>query len=84
MSKYYERRTTSMNLKNFDEFTKSLTKEDLDYINGVDNAGSFSGNISSNDGFTEFLGFLGGAHFGMSLRLLECYHEWLEKQLSDQ
>ena len=72
-----------MKLKSFDEFTKSLTKEDLDYINGVDNARSFSGNIASQEGFTEFVGFLGGAHFGMSLRLLECYHEWLEKQLVD-
>ena len=72
-----------MKLKSFDEFTKSLTKEDLDYINGADNSQSFSGNIASQEGFTEFIGFLGGAHFGMSLRLLECYHEWLEKQLVD-
>lgn len=70
-----------MKLKSFDEFAKSLTKEDLDYINGAGNARSFSGNIASQEGFTEFIGFLGGTHFGMSLRLLECYHEWLEKQL---
>ena len=35
MSEYFLKGEINMTLKSFDEFKKSLTQEDIDYINGV-------------------------------------------------
>lgn len=66
-------------LKSFAEFTDSLTKDDIDYIN--ETSSSFTGNLTDPDDFERFIGFVGGMSFGKMLRLLEVYHEWLQKQL---
>ena len=65
-------------LKAFDYFTSSLTPDALEYINQTP---SFSGNLADPDDFKDFIGYLGGMNFGKTLRLLELYHEWLQKQL---
>lgn len=65
-------------MKDFADFKSSLTKEDIDYINTSDL--SFSGNLADPDDMREFIGFVGGLNFGRMLRLLELYHEWLQKQ----
>lgn len=73
-----------MELKDFNEFIKSLSQEKMDYINGLcdENPISFSGNLANKECFTNFISFISGNNFGMTLRLLECYHEWLSEQLS--
>ncbi|MFR9269305.1 MAG: hypothetical protein ACLVMI_03040 [Clostridia bacterium] len=63
-------------LKSFDDFTSSLTPADLEYIN---QASSFSGNLTEPADLEKFIGYLGGMSFGRMLRLLELYHEWLQK-----
>lgn len=72
-----------MNLPNFKEFIKSLTQEDKDYILGLneDNTPKFSGNLVNPEDVEEFTGFISGVNFGINLRLLEVYHEWLSEQL---
>lgn len=72
-----------MNLPKFEEFIESLTQEDKEYIYGLrnDNPPSFKGNIANQEDFKEFIGFIGGCAFGMNLRLLELYHEWLSEHL---
>lgn len=71
-----------MEIKSFNEFVSSLTQEDMAFISGSDdeNPASFSGNLFNHDDFTEFCSFLNGLEFGVTLRLLQCYHEWLMKQ----
>mgnify|MGYP005772837395 CR=1 FL=1 len=64
-------------MKDFAEFTSSLTREDIDYINTSDQ--SFSGDLANPDDMRDFIGFVGGLSFGRMLRLLELYHEWLQK-----
>lgn len=66
-------------LKSFAEFTDSLTKDDIDYIN--ETSSSFAGNLADPDDLKEFIGFVAGMNFGRMLRLLEVYHEWLQEQL---
>lgn len=45
-------------LKPFAEFTDSLTKDDIDYIN--ETSSSFTGNLTNQDDLKEFIGFVGG------------------------
>lgn len=68
-----------MDIKPFNEFIKSLTEEDRDYINECED----SINIDTSDlNFMENIaGYISSRGFGMSLRLLQMYHEWISEQL---
>lgn len=68
-----------MVLKSFDEFKKSLTQEDIDYINGVNDEDypTLETSLGDPNAFNEIAGF----SFKMNVRLLELYHKWLSEQL---
>lgn len=71
-----------MNLPSFDEFTKSLTPDDIDYINGInDESSSLKLNLSDPNSLNELSAYINGKSFGMTLRLLQLYHEWLSELL---
>ena len=72
-----------MNLPSFKEFKKSLTQKDKDYIIGLteDDTPTFSGTLANPEDVKKFTGFISGVNFGINLRLLEVYHEWLSEQL---
>lgn len=65
-------------MKDFNDFVSSLTKDDLNYIDESDI--SFSGDLANPNDMEKFIGFVNGLTFGRMLRLLELYHEWLQKQ----
>lgn len=75
-----------MTLKSFDEFKKSLTQEDIDYINGVNDEDSptLKVDFSNPDALTDIAAFIAGFSFKMNIRLLELYHEWLSEQIVKQ
>lgn len=77
------KREINMTLKNFDEFKKSLTQEDIDYINGVNDEDSpkLETILENPNAFTEIAGFIAALSFKMNVRLLELYHEWISEQL---
>lgn len=68
-----------MDIKPFNEFIKSLTEEDRDYINECED----SINIDTSDPnfMKNIAGYISSRGFGMSLRLLQMYHEWISEQL---
>ena len=68
-----------MDIKPFNEFIKSLTEEDRDYINECED----SINIDTSDpNFMENIaGYISSRGFGMSLRLIQINHEWIYEQL---
>lgn len=72
-----------MTLKSFDEFKKSLTQEDIDYINGVndENFMTVKTNLRNPDAIDEITTFITAFSFQMNLRLLELYHKWISEQL---
>ena len=72
-----------MTLKSFDEFKKSLTQEDIDYINGVNDEDSTSleTTLGNPNAFNEIAAFIAGYSFKMNTRLLELYHKWISEQL---
>ena len=72
-----------MVLKSFDEFKKSLTHEDIDYINGVNDEDypTLETSLGDPNAFNEIAGFIAGFSFKMNVRLLELYHKWLSEQL---
>lgn len=72
-----------MTLKSFDEFKKSLTEEDIDYINGVNDEDpmALKTNLGNPDAANEIAAFIAGFSFRMNTRLLELYHKWISEQL---
>lgn len=66
-------------MKDFKDFEASLTKEDIEYINSSNL--SFSGDLADPDDQLKFIGYLGGLDFERTIRLLELYHKWLQKQM---
>jgi len=66
-------------MKDFKDFEASLTKEDIEYINSSNL--SFSGDLADPDDQLKFIGYLGGLDFARTIRLLELYHKWLQKQM---
>lgn len=68
-----------MDIKPFNEFIKSLTEEDRDYINECEDSISID---TFDPNFLENIdGYISSRSFGMSLRLLQLYHEWISEQI---
>lgn len=72
-----------MTLKSFDEFRSSLTKEDFEYISGVNDEETTDLKIDPENphALENILGYINAKSLGMSMRLLELYHEWISEQL---
>lgn len=72
-----------MTLKSFDEFKKSLTQEDIDYINGVNDEDFpiLKTTLGDPNAFNELAAFIAGFSFKMNIRLLELYHKWISEQI---
>ena len=68
-----------MDIKPFNEFIKSLTEVDRAYNNECEDIISID---TSDPNFMENIaGYISSRGFGMSLRLLQMYHEWISEQL---
>lgn len=72
-----------MTLKSFDEFKSSLTHEAIEYISGVSDEESTDFKIDPEDphALENIIGYINAKSLGMSMRLLELYHEWISEQL---
>lgn len=74
-----------MELKPFDDFLSSLTKEDWDYIVGnnddEENTLSVETTLGDPDAFTKIGAFIAASSLVMCRRLLEKYHKWISEQL---
>lgn len=70
-------------LKSFNEFKASLTQEQQDYINGIndENIKNLSVDLTDPKALTEIAVYIAGYSFKMNIRLLELYHEWISEQL---
>lgn len=70
-------------LPNFDAFIESLTKNDKDYIAGINDKEpeTFIGDLSNHDDFVRFLSFMSEYQYQKTLRLLDVYTDWLRKHL---
>lgn len=68
-----------MDIKSFNEFTKSLTEDDLAYIR--ENEDNLNIDLSDPNSQKDFVSYISSYGFRMSLRLLQLYHEWISKQL---
>lgn len=70
-------------MKDFTEFTSSLTKEDIDWICGADDddSESISVNLTDINAGNKLAAFIAGHSFKMNLRFLQLYHKWLSEQL---
>lgn len=70
-------------LKSFNEFKASLTQEQQDYINGIndENIKNLSVDLTDPKALTEIAAYVAGYSFKMNIRLLELYHEWISEQL---
>lgn len=72
-----------MELKSFDEFKKSLTQEDFDYIYGINDEDSlvFETTLGDPEAFTKLATLVSAFSFKMNIRLLALYHKWLAEQI---
>ena len=72
-----------MKLKSFEEFKRSLTQEDKDYIHCVndENPMTLDTNLENSDAIIDFAVFITSFSFKMNIRLLELYHKWISEQL---
>ncbi len=70
-------------MKSFDEFKSSLTEEQLNYVNGIDDddTPNFKFDLSNPNVLTEYAAYIAGRSSVTNLRVLELYHEWLSQQL---
>lgn len=70
-------------MKDFQEFISSLSKDDIDWICGVnDNSDKLSISLSDPDAGNQIASFIVGQNISINLRLLQKYHEWLSAQLA--
>lgn len=73
-----------MELKPFDDFLSSLTREDWDYITGNDdneNPHTVETTLGDPDAFNKIGAFIAASSLMMCRRLLEKYHKWISEQI---